>query len=167
MTRIISLELSQIDLSELRQVAERYELDLIVLFGSYAKGRARRGSDMDIAVHTTQKSPLYPPFEKGGRGDFGQGNPSSEAFWEMDLIADLSRIIPTPEGIDLVILNQVDSATLLYEVSAYGIPIYQRESMAFHQFRSYAARRFYDDAKFRRWGWEYLKRRCKIGERSV
>ncbi len=154
MTRIISLELPQIDSSKLCQVTERYELDLIVLFGSYAKGRARRGSDMDIAVHTTQNG-------------FGQGNPSSEAFWEINLIADLSRVIPAPEGIDLVILNQVDSATLLYEVSAYGIPIYQREPTDFHQFRSYAARRFYDDAKFRQWGWEYLKRRCKIGERSV
>ena len=146
--------LSQIDSFQLHQVAEQYALDLIVLFGSYAKGRARRGSDMDIAVRTTQN-------------DFGQGNPSSEAFWEMDLIADLSRVIPAPEGIDLVILNRVDSATLLYEVSAYGIPIYQREPTAFHHFRSYAARRFYDDAKFRQWGWEYLKRRCKIGERSV
>lgn len=33
-----------------------------------------------------------------------------------------------------------------------------RPPSTFHQFRSYACRRFYDDAKFRRWGWEYLRR---------
>jgi hypothetical protein len=84
----------------------------------------------------------------------------------MDLFADLSAIFKPPEGLDLVVLNRADS-TLLYEVARYGLPFYQREPGGFHQFRSYAARRFYDDAKFRRWGWEYLKRRCLDGERSV
>ena len=153
---MVSLEdiLRQIDSSRLRQVAQSYQLDLIVLFGSYAKGRAQKESDMDIAVRTTHP-------------DFVRGDSSNKAFWEMNLIANLSGIIPAPEGIDLVILNLVDSATLLYEVATYGIPLYQLKPMDFHQFRSYAARRFYDDAKFRRWGWEYLKRRCKIESREV
>jgi predicted nucleotidyltransferase len=145
--------LSEIDKSQLQQVADRYQLDLIVLFGSYARGTARPDSDLDVAVHTT-------------RPDYARRDPDEEAFWEMDLFADLSAIFKPPEGLDLVVLNRADS-TLLYEVARYGLPFYQREPGGFHQFRSYAARRFYDDAKFRRWGWEYLKRRCLDGERSV
>ena len=45
---------SEIDIFELRRVADRYQLDLIVLFGSYAKGTFRPSSDVDIAVHTTE-----------------------------------------------------------------------------------------------------------------
>ena len=142
--------LSKINMALLNQVAEAYKIDLIVLFGSYAKRSARKGSDMDIAIRTTRTRSL------------SERDCSSEAFWEMSLYAALSRAIPAPEGIDLVILNQVDSAALLYEVATYGRPLYQQEAMTFHQFCSYAARRFYDDAKFRRWGWEYLKRRSKL-----
>lgn len=108
---------------------------------------------MDIAVHTT-------------RPDYAKRDPDSEALWEMALFDELSAVFKAPEGIDLVILNRADS-TLLYEVAKEGILIYQREETTFHQFRSYAARRFYDDAKFRRWGWEYLKRRCLNGGRTI
>lgn len=142
--------LEKIDKAKLRQVAERYQLNLIVLFGSYAKGTARLNSDMDFAVRTT-------------RPDFARGDVGHEAAWKMDLLTDLSAVIEAPEGIDMVLLNGADSL-LLFEVARYGIPIYQRESVTFQQFQSYAARRFYDDAKFRRGEWEYLKRRFLIGK---
>lgn len=150
---MIVTALSEIDRVEVQRVADRYQLDLLVLFGSYAKGTPRPSSDMDIAVHTT-------------RPDYARRDPDSEAFWEMALFDDLNAVFKAPEGIDLVVLNRANS-TLLYEVARYGILIYQREPATFHHFRSYAARRFDDDAKFRRWGWEYLKRRCLNGERPV
>lgn len=137
----------------IRQVADRYQLDLIILFGSYAKGFSQLDSDIDIAVHTN-------------RSDYGKRDVDSEAFWEMALFDDLSSVFKAPSGIDLIILNRADS-TLLYEVATYGILIYQQSPDSFHQFRSYAARRFDDDAKFRHLGWEYLKRRCSIGKRVV
>ena len=145
--------LKKIDMFEIQQVANRYQLDLIVLFGSYAKGTEKTDSDMDIAVHTS-------------RPDYAKREKDSEALWEMALFDELSAVFKAPEGIDLVVLNRADS-TLLYEVAKEGILIYQREEATFHQFRSYAARRFDDDAKFRRWGWEYLKRRCLNGGRTV
>lgn len=145
--------ISEIDGTQIKRVADRYQLDLIVLFGSYARGTARPDSDMDVAVRTT-------------RPDYAQRDPDAEALWEMHLFADLSAILKPPEGLDLVVLNRADS-TLLYEVARYGFPFYQREAGSFHQFRSYAARRFYDDAKFRRWRWENLKERCLHGKRSV
>ena len=142
--------LEKIDKARLRQVVEGYQLDLIVLFGSYAKGAARVNSDMDFAVRTT-------------RPDFARREVGREAAWKMDLLTDLSAVIEAPEGIDMVLLNGADSL-LLFEVARYGIPVYQQESTTFQQFQSYAARRFYDDAKFRRWEWEYLKRRFLVGK---
>ena len=147
MTPVTPLE---IDTNQMQQVADRYQLDLVVLFGSYARGRSRPDSDLDVAIHTT-------------RQDYGKRDPDTEAFWEMELFADLNGVFQAPEGLDLVVLNRVDS-TVLFEVARYGIPFYQREPAKFHRFRSYAARRFYDDAKFRRWGWEFLKQRCQHGD---
>ena len=138
--------LQDIDESHLRQVASRYELDLVVLFGSYAKGRARPDSDVDLAVHTT-------------RPDYGARDPDAEALWEMELFAALGEAVPAPEGIDLVMLNRAES-TLQFQIASDGIPLHKADPLGFRRFRCLAARRYDDAAKFRRWGWEYLKRRC-------
>ena len=138
--------LSKIDQPKLSEVAQLFQLNLIVLFGSHAKGRAIKGSDIDIGIRTSRR-------------DFRQRAVRSEMDWEMNLFAGLSEAIDVPYDMDVVFLNTVGS-TLMFEVAKYGKLIYEKEPMAFHHFRSYAARRFYDDAKFRRLGWEWLKRRC-------
>ena len=143
-----SNNISNVDRLEISQIADRYQLDLILWFGSYAKGISQPNSDLDVAVHTNRPDAVR--------------DPEREAFWEMALFEDLNAAFKAPNGIDLLILNRADS-TLLYEVAKNGILIYQRNEHTFHQFRSYAARRFDDDAKFRRLGWEYLKRRCLDG----
>ena len=145
--------LSQIDNAKLKQVATRYQLELIVLFGSWAKGKTHSDSDIDIAVRTTREA-------------FAQLSTNTEKQWqwEIDLLADLDEIINEPFDIDLVLLNQVFDSTFLFEIARYGKLIYQNTLTTFNQFRAYASRRFDDDAKFRRWGWEYLKRRCFDGE---
>ncbi len=142
--------LSKIDQPKLREVAQLFQLDLIVLFGSYAKGTARSDSDIDFAVHTTRPGST-------------RRRESHEAAWKISLLTDLSTVIEAPEGIDMIILNGADSL-LLFEVATYGIPVYQQESVTFQQFQSYAALRFYDDVKFRRLEREYLKRRFLIGK---
>ena len=130
-----------IDKTKLQEVVDWYHLDLIVLFGSYVKGKAHP-EDLDIAVRTT-------------REEFLRLLSSNKAQWqwEMNLIASLEEIIVLPYDIDLVILNEVFDSTFLFEVARYGELIYQREPTTFDQFRAYAARRFDDDARFRRWGW--------------
>jgi predicted nucleotidyltransferase len=40
----------KIDCERLNEIAQRFGLDLSVLFGSHAKGRAIAGSDVDIAA---------------------------------------------------------------------------------------------------------------------
>jgi predicted nucleotidyltransferase len=147
--------LNTIDKTKLPEIASNYHLDLIVLFGSYAKGKARP-DDLDIAVRTTWNEFLRLSSSNNNRLE-----------WEMNLIASLETIIDLPYDIDLVILNEVYDSTFLFEVARYGELIYQREPQTFDQFRAYASRRFDDDAKFRRWGWEYLKRRCLDAEHSI
>jgi len=141
-----------IDKTKLQEVADLCHLDLIVLFGSYAKGKAQP-DDLDIAVRTTHQEFLRLLSSNTARWQ-----------WEMNLLAALEEIIDLPYDIDLVILNEVFDSTFLFEVARYGELIYQREPTTFNQFRAYAARRFDDDAKFRQWGWEYLKRRCLDAE---
>lgn len=144
-----------VDKAKLQEVADSYHLDLIVLFGSYAK-RKSRPDDLDIAVRTTREE-----FLRLSSSDKTQWQ------WKMSLTASLEAIIALPYDIDLVVLNEVFDSTFLFEVARYGELVYQRELSTFDRFRVYAARRFDDDAKFRRWGWEYLKRRCLSAERSV
>lgn len=137
--------LAEIDQRKLCEIAERYDLDLIILFGSYAKGRARPGSDVDLAVRTTRR-------------DYGRRDREQEVTWELSLFDDLSVVVPAPEGIDLVVLNRADS-TLQFETACNGELAYQATPDTFHCFRSLASRRFYDDAKFRQWGRDYLRKR--------
>ena len=147
---------SQLDDARLEKLAVHRHLDLIVLFGSYAKGQTRPGSDIDVAVRMTREA-------------FKRLAVNTDALWqwEIDLLADLDEIFDGTFDIDLVLLNRVFDSTFLFEIARYGILVYESEPTTFHCFRSYAARRFDDDAKFRRLGWEYLKRRCLDGERSV
>jgi predicted nucleotidyltransferase len=59
----------QIDNKKLQEIAKKYELVLIILFGSYARGHANPESDVDIAVRTKLRE--------------------HDWQWEFDLIRDL------------------------------------------------------------------------------
>jgi hypothetical protein len=45
----------EIDRERLAEIARQFGLDLIVLFGSHAKDRARPGSDLDVAVRAMRR----------------------------------------------------------------------------------------------------------------
>jgi predicted nucleotidyltransferase len=40
----------QVNNQKLAEIAQRYDLDLVVVFGSQAQGQARPGSDIDVAM---------------------------------------------------------------------------------------------------------------------
>ena len=137
--------------SSLTEIAERFGLSFIVLFGSAAKGRMNKESDADIAVWAEEEA------------TFGLRLTDDEETltdWTIALGSSLAEIIPNGEGIDLVVLNRVASL-LQFQVARRGVLLYERVPNSWRCFKSYAARRYDDDAKFRRWQWEYL-RRCYL-----
>ena len=125
-----------IDREALRRAAESFGLDMIVLFGSYAKGRARTDSDADVAILVDVKE----------RERLGWVN---LVEWELEVMAALSEAIEAPEGIDLVVLNRAPSL-LLFNVVRHGALLYEKVPGLFRRYSSYAVRRYYDDAKYYR-----------------
>ena len=100
---------------------ERPELELVVLFGSTIRNRAR--GDSDIGVHC-------------------DGPANLEALYA----AMASRLHADP--LDLVDLKRVGSV-LAFEIARTGQLLYERRPGAFIEFQSLASRRYCDTAKLR------------------
>jgi predicted nucleotidyltransferase len=109
-------------LADLEQVEPAIEL--VVLFGSAATGRARPRSDLDVAV----------------RGD---GPVDLDALYLL-----LGPRLGT-DRLDLVDLRTAGSV-LAFEVARHGQPLFERAPGAFRSFQALASRRYCDTAKLRR-----------------
>lgn len=112
----------------LASIARRFDLALIVRFGSRASDRATPGSDLDIAVLPSRHE-------------------------RMGLLREASLVVALEEAlgegdVDLAVLHG-DDGLLLYEVARTGQPLYESAPGAFLNFSSYASRRFQDTEKFR------------------
>lgn len=107
-------------------LAERHGLELVVLFGSRAKGTAHPTSDFDLAVLPEAGTP-------GGCGSDAKGLLSAEdARRLMALHTDLQHLLRT-DRIDLVPL-QCASALLAHRIARDGLPLYERAPGAFAGF---------------------------------
>ena len=119
---MISTEVMAERLADLGQVEPA--LELVVLFGSAAKGRARPRSDLDIAV----------------RGD---GPADLDALYLI-----LAPRVGT-DRLDLVDLRRA-GPLLAFEVARHGRLLFERAPGAFRGFQAFASRRYCDTAKLRR-----------------
>lgn len=119
---VISTEAMAERLADLGQVEPAVEL--VVLFGSAAKGRARPRSDVDIAV----------------RGD---GPADLDALYLI-----LAPRVGT-DRLDLVDLRRA-GPLLAFEVARHGRLLFERAPGAFRGFQALASRRYCDTAKLRR-----------------
>jgi predicted nucleotidyltransferase len=122
-------------------VAKRAGIDLVILFGSVARGRMHAESDLDIAVR------------------FVQGKPGFET--EARIAGELHQALKPPRELDLVVLNGA-SPLLLVQVAGDGVPLYTAASELWPLFRLYARRRFEDTEKYRRRHWEALRKRLGV-----
>lgn len=125
--------------SELKKIAKKFDLDLVVLFGSQVSGFKGPKSDTDVAVRRKGKALTWRD--------------------EVRLIESLTSV-PGLGDMDLVILNNVDPL-LMFEVASQGIPLYQRQQVTFTDFQLYAVKRNNDAAKFYRLEQSYLEERVK------
>lgn len=101
------------------QLAKKYGLDMVMLFGSFAAGKNREGSDIDIAVRSKKNLSLNK---------------------ELSFIADINKIIPG--RIDLSVVNHANPLHL-YEISKNAILLYG-EKNDFIKFKLYAFHRYND-----------------------
>lgn len=110
--------------ADISEIVERAGVDLLVLFGSRARGEARPDSDWDLAYRV-------------GKGANGSFDPDA-------LLADLVRALGS-DRIDLVDLNR-GSALLRFRIAAEGKPVYQTDPDAFRAFQLEAVRFWCDVA---------------------
>jgi predicted nucleotidyltransferase len=134
-------ELAALDREALREVALAHGLDLVVLFGSTARGQRCARSDLDIAVR------FAPP---------RHSRPTPEE--EADVEGALLQLFPSPCDLDLVLLNGA-APLLQWNVARHGILLFAASADTWTTYRIRASRIYEDTAKFRRRQWEVLLQR--------
>jgi predicted nucleotidyltransferase len=125
---------AQVNRQKLRDAVQRFDLDLIVLFGSHATGLARADSDVDVAVRTRT------PRE------------ARTVEWEWALMTAVEEAIGG--DLDFVLLNDAPPL-LMFEIATEGKPLYEARPDTFLEFQLYAAKRHYDSQKFYDLAWQY------------
>ncbi len=104
-------------------IACRFDLELVILFGSAVNDRAR-AEDLDIGVR------------------------ARNLVDAVQLTNEFIQQLGT-QGVDLVDLRRADPLLLML-AARDGLALYQSEPSRFDEFASLAARRYADTAKFRR-----------------
>jgi len=122
---------------QLKPLARKFGLRLIVLFGSTARGVMNRESDIDLGV--LSEKPLSPVQRR--------------RLWSA-----LSTLFPA--DVDLTVLNHADPL-VSYQIASEGVVFFESVSFAWENWKSYAVRRYWDTHKFRESQSVYLARRAE------
>lgn len=102
------MELTKKHKEKIQEIAEKYQLKLVYLFGSQATGKIGPLSDYDFAVYLEEKD-------------------SKKRFdTRLKLIADVSEILKT-DKVDICILNDIEGPELKYNIIKEGIIIFEKE----------------------------------------
>lgn len=113
------MQLSKEQKYRIKKIAQKYNLELILLFGSRATGRIRKESDFDVAYLSGKNLDLME---------------------ESRLIVELVPIFRS-ENIDLVNLKKANPL-LLYAITKNCQVIYEKKSLAFCSLRAYAFKKY-------------------------
>lgn len=131
----------EVNLKELKEIAKRFDLSLVIAFGSQVTGKFKLDGDLDIAV-------LFDSSRRQITTELGSA-----------LLEALARIFPAYR-LDLVILNFADPL-LKFRVSQEGMVLYQKGEHLFQRFRLSSIKQHIDSAKFYKMEREFLKRYVK------
>ena len=118
----------------IQDVARRYQLQLVLLFGSQSDGRTHKESDVDIAYAGARPLDI-----------------DSEAR----LIVALAPIFGT-DHIDLVDMHRA-SALILYAITTEGVVLYKDNDLVFPTLRAYAFKRYVEEGSIFRLKKELLQ----------
>jgi len=116
------IELSKQKKEKIEQIAQKYSLEMLLLFGSQISGKTHKESDYDIAYLSEMDFSI----EDEGR-----------------LIIDL---LPIVEGRDERIINLVNikktTPLILYAMTAHAQILYEKDTVTFAQLRAYAFKKY-------------------------
>lgn len=102
------MELTKEYKEKIREIAEKYQLKLVYLFGSQVTGKTGPLSDYDFAVYLDEKDPKK-------RFDV-----------RLKLISEVSEIFKT-DKVDICVLNDIEGPELKYNIIKEGIVIFEKE----------------------------------------
>ncbi len=131
-------------ITRVAQLAEEFNLRLVIMFGSMAAGKSRPGSDMDIAIQ----------FEKNE--DVGEHS--------FDIMAGLQGIFPERK-VDLALVNHADPLFLKKILENCELLYGKRRALA--ELRMYAFKRYVDHKRFLKMEEEYIRRLLRRHERGA
>ncbi|MCG2695718.1 nucleotidyltransferase domain-containing protein [Candidatus Parcubacteria bacterium] len=121
---------------ELKKIAKKYDLKLIMLFGSFANGTNRQESDFDLAVSAKKEI---------------------EFKNELKLISELSAVFK--KNVDLSVMNKANPL-LLEQVSKRAVLLCGAKS-DFIKFKLYAFHRYNDYRPYFKMESEFVKKEIK------
>ena len=122
----------------LDKLVNKYKITLIVLFGSYADGKVRDDSDIDIGIYLEDKIGVKE---------------------ETNLIEDMVHAFKR-DNIDLVILNTA-SPVLRFEVVRNGKLLFERTPGDFLQFKLLSMKRYWEYPRFQKYSKMYMDKKEK------
>jgi len=119
----------KVDKERLKRVCQKFNLYLVILFGSYSSGNGlNEESDVDIGILC-----------ENGKNIIEN---------DLQILQEFARILKN-ERLDLVYLNYADPL-LLYEITKSGLLLYQDKKDRFAEFKIKALKRHFDAEKFYR-----------------
>jgi predicted nucleotidyltransferase len=135
---------SSISRAVARRLAKRREIQAAYIFGSVATGRARPGSDVDVAVLVDRRV-----------------RPSQMLKYRLRLMADLGSALRRSD-VEVVILNDA-SPLLAHRVLSRGKLVFERSASARVQFQVRTAGRYLDLIPMFETHIRYLKKKVREG----
>mgnify|MGYP003393919517 CR=1 FL=1 len=121
------------------EIIKKYDLKLLLLFGSRARGDARKDSDTDIAFF---------------------GNKRLDLKEKSMLMMDLTSFLRT-DKIDIVDLREA-SPLIFYAITRDGKILYAHDMMFFYEIRTYAYKRYIETVPIYEDMFKQIKKRLAI-----
>lgn len=125
------------DKVKLEELCRKYNLSLVILHGSYAKGIVTDKSDIDIGL---------------------LGDPNTIRAMYINILRDFTGIFG--DKFDPVFLNSAEPM-ITYHVALKGMPLYEKKKGLFEEFRLGAFNKYNDAKKFRELEKQYIKSAIK------